>query len=168
MPNFKKIKSGFTLVELLVVISIIGILSTLILANFNAARERGRDAQRKSDLRNIQTALRLFYNDIGRYPTSENGNIIGCFSNSPVYRACTWGEQWKDPVNNSTVYMSTLPKDPLNTSTNLVQYYYTWVDSDNYILQTCLENKSDTVCDTTGATMPNCNASSGCVYQVKP
>ena len=80
------IRKGFTLIELLVVISLIGVLTTLVLANLNAARERGRDAQRKADLRNIQTALRLFYNDQGGFPTSNNGQILGC-----LYRAtsCT-------------------------------------------------------------------------------
>ena len=53
-----KTQKAFTLVELLVVISLIGILATLVLANLNSARERARDAERKSDLRNIQTALR--------------------------------------------------------------------------------------------------------------
>jgi len=63
--------SAFTLIELLVVMALIGTLATLLLANFNAARERARDAQRKSDLRNIQTALRLYYNDYGIFPDNS-------------------------------------------------------------------------------------------------
>ena len=72
----EKQNKGFTLVELLVVISLIGILSTLVIANLNSARERARDAQRKSDLRNIQTALRLYYNDNAGYPASSSYNIV--------------------------------------------------------------------------------------------
>ena len=67
-----KKKKGFTLIELLVVVSIIGILTTLVAANLNSARERGRDAQRKSDLANIRTALRLYYNDNQAYPVDAD------------------------------------------------------------------------------------------------
>lgn len=132
-----KLRSAFTLIELLVTISIIGILSTLLLSNFNAARERARDAQRKSDLKNIQIALRLYYNDKGKYPLAGAGfTIAGCDSG---FIACTWGEQWSV---GTTVYMSTLPKDPLdNGETYMYRYVYT--DGDTYTLSACLENKSD-------------------------
>ncbi|PIU36636.1 prepilin-type cleavage/methylation domain-containing protein, partial [Candidatus Roizmanbacteria bacterium CG07_land_8_20_14_0_80_34_15] len=56
-------KHGFTLIELLVVIAIIGSLSALFLPNFMAARERARDTQRKSDLRQIQKALEMHKQD---------------------------------------------------------------------------------------------------------
>ena len=52
---------GFTLIELLVVIAIIGILSSVVLASLNSARQKGRDARRISDLKQIQLALELCY-----------------------------------------------------------------------------------------------------------
>lgn len=125
---------AFTLIELLVVISLIGVLTTLVLANLNAARERGRDAQRKADLRNIQTALRLFYNDQGGYPASNTGQILGCGIGGAT--ACTWNEEWSV---GTMVYMSILPTDPLPG----VDYYYAQTDEDNYTLTACLENTSD-------------------------
>ena len=72
----KNIK-GFTLVELLIVIAIIGVLSALLMANFIGVRQRARDAQRKSDLRQMQSALELYRSDLGLYPTTQNGPARG-------------------------------------------------------------------------------------------
>lgn len=128
--KFTKI-SGFTLIELLVVVSLIGVLATLVLANLNAARKRGRDAQRKSDLRNIQTALRLYYNDYGSYPAGT-GNINGCDG----FGICFWGGTFEKDTHT---YMSVLPTDPLP----YIDYNYQQIDADDYTLTACLENASD-------------------------
>jgi prepilin-type N-terminal cleavage/methylation domain-containing protein len=65
--------SGFTLVELLVAISIIAVLSAILLPNFMGARERARDAQRIQNLYSIKNALRLYYNDNQSYPPCVAG-----------------------------------------------------------------------------------------------
>lgn len=126
----KKISKGFTLIELLVVVSLIGVLTTLVVANLNSARERARDATRKSDLRNIQTALRIYYNDEGSFPTSSSNRIVACDG------TCTWGDVW---TNDSITYMNTLPNDPLPDQS----YRYLYIDDDSYTLKSCLENQSD-------------------------
>ena len=59
----KNNRKGFTLVELLVVIAIIGLLATIAFLSLNRARSKARDAKRVSDVRQIQSALELFYND---------------------------------------------------------------------------------------------------------
>lgn len=148
-------KSGFTLIELLVVISLIGVLATLVLANLNAARQRGRDAQRKSDLRNIQTALRLYYNDYGKYPASMGTSISGCGDDGTS--PCNWGGSFEA---GTQTYMSTLSDDPLPD----VSYRYTQIDSDDYTLTACLENKSDEK----GQVSLIGYCSSGWMYQVQP
>ena len=58
---FKKNSKGFTLIELLVVIAIIGILSSVVLASLNSARKKARDARRLADIKQIQTALDLYF-----------------------------------------------------------------------------------------------------------
>jgi prepilin-type N-terminal cleavage/methylation domain-containing protein len=63
---------GFSLVELLVVISIIGVLSALLVANFMGMRERARDAQKIQDLYAIKNALRMYYNDTQSYPVGAD------------------------------------------------------------------------------------------------
>lgn len=61
---------GFTLIELLVVIAIIGMLSSVVLSSLNGARKKARDARRLSDLKQLQTALELYYSDNVAYPES--------------------------------------------------------------------------------------------------
>ena len=63
-------KKGFTLIELLVVVAIIGLLATLSVVALNTARAKARDAKRVADVKQIQTALELYYNDNSGYPTS--------------------------------------------------------------------------------------------------
>ncbi len=139
----KKTAKGFTLIELLVVVSIIGILATLVTANLNAARSRSRDAVRKADLKNVQTALRLYYNDKGSYPTS-----------------IVWGAEFS---NAGTVYMKALPKDP--QFPDQTYCYAPDVANDTFTLSACLENKSDVNCKTVAV---SCWTGCACVHQVTP
>ncbi len=63
-------QKGFTIIELLVVIVIIGILVALALPQLFAAQARGRDSDRKNDLKNIKTQLENFYSDNDHYPAN--------------------------------------------------------------------------------------------------
>jgi prepilin-type N-terminal cleavage/methylation domain-containing protein len=61
-------ESGFTIIELLIVIAIIGILATLVLTNFQGAQAKGRDTVRKNDINSVYQKLEEFYNENGGYP----------------------------------------------------------------------------------------------------
>nr|MCU0680131.1 prepilin-type N-terminal cleavage/methylation domain-containing protein [Planctomycetota bacterium] len=61
---------AFTLIELLVVIAIIAIIATLSVLALQSAREKARDAKRIADIKQLRTALELYYNDANGYPPS--------------------------------------------------------------------------------------------------
>lgn len=69
----KNNKKGFTLVELLVVISIIGVLAAVIIAGVSGARAKSRDAKRVADLQNIQLALQFYYDKYGTFVVAGTG-----------------------------------------------------------------------------------------------
>lgn len=75
-------KKGFTLIELLVVVAIIGLLSTLSILALNTARARARDAKRVADVKQIQTALEMYYNDAGVYPSAATPGSTISYSGS--------------------------------------------------------------------------------------
>lgn len=85
---FKKQKNGFTLIELLVVISIIGMLSSVVLSSVNRARISAQDTRRKSDLRQINIAINLFYNEYGRMPKNYNCDVSYCPGGNGNWGAC--------------------------------------------------------------------------------
>lgn len=131
-------QAGFTLVELLIVISIIGILARFLFVNFAEVRIRGRDTARKSDIAQVKKALRLYYNDYQRYPSNDESNrILGCGTNG--LEACTWGEPW---VGGSTTYMAELPADPVSIGSYVYSYEQT-DGGENFRLSATLENLSD-------------------------
>ena len=66
---------GFTLIELLVVIAIIGILASIVLASLNSARVKSRDARRVADIKQVQLALELYYNDTAAYPATSSALV---------------------------------------------------------------------------------------------
>src|SRR6476659_7471535 len=66
--SYKKEK-GFTIVELLIVIVVIGILATLVIVTFSGIQQRARDTQRQTDINAIQGHLEAYYASTGNYPT---------------------------------------------------------------------------------------------------
>lgn len=96
-----KNKAGFTLIELLVVIAIIGLLASVVLLALNSARAKSRDAKRLADIRQIASAMELYFNDINSYPTMATA---GAFSGANINAA------GKIPL--SPTYLGQIPSAP--------------------------------------------------------
>jgi len=123
----QKNKLGFTLIELLVVIAIIGLLATLSVVALNNARERARDSRRISDIRQIQTALELYYNTENSYPT-----------------VATAGDAHSVLVVLSP-YLNPIPKNPTPDDCNVawaVEEYQYQGGGNSYTLEYCLGNET--------------------------
>jgi len=114
------VNKGFTLIELLVVIAILGILATVGIGSFQSSQIKGRDAQRKHDLGQIQKALEMYYNDYKTYPDAIN-----------------FGATWEDA--QGTIYIKTVPNDPKGCSYKYVQKS----SGIGYALYARLENLQD-------------------------
>lgn len=100
-------RKGFTLIELLVVIAIIGILSTLAVVALNSARQKSRDAKRVSDIKQIQTALELYFGDQNGYPVEATAVTLG----STGYTTLSSGASFAGTASGTT-YMGQVPSNP--------------------------------------------------------
>ena len=134
---------GFTLIELIIVIGIIGILAGMIMLVLDPAKQlqKARDGQRKADLGQIQSALEFYRSDIGRYPTTS-GTTYQLNSTT----ACMTSQSFTGTVGSNTItYLKKIPCDSKGTSYyNGGNYYYYSSDGKTYSLAACLENGSDT------------------------
>ncbi len=121
---------AFTLIELLLAMAIMGILAVMLIGNFNTTMKRGRDAQRKNDLSQLQKALELYYEENSRYP-------IGWASND-IFRKklCTT----PSCLASETVYMIKTPNDP---SSSFTYRYEPDANGSSYYLYTYIENDLD-------------------------
>ena len=132
----KNNKPGFTLIELLVVIAIIGLLSTLSIIALNSARARSRDARRISDVKQIQTALEMYYNLADKYPSAgtEVNQLSTSTQPSIAYASTTFLTLWPQ--------VPTPPDNPAggNACTDATNPYVYAVSENNstYTLTYCL------------------------------
>lgn len=74
MFSLKRNNKGFTIIELLIVIVIIGILATIIIATYSSLQSKARNAKRQSDITAIQGQIELYYGSNNHYPTLANLN----------------------------------------------------------------------------------------------
>lgn len=114
-----KLKKAFTLIELLVVIAIIAVLATLAVVALQNSRASARDAKRLADVKQMQTALELYFNDNGSYPTSLTSTI----------------------ATSGIVYMATIPTSPTPVDGDCTTENNSYIYSSNgstYSINFCL------------------------------
>jgi len=128
---------GFTMIEILVVVAIIGILTTLAIISYTGAQRQARDTQRKSDIKQYQMALESYSaKNNGTYPVSAGGSV-------------------KDLCDDGTLEMTSCPSDPDDE-----EYYYYASDGVAYTLSAGLESKEvDWVASSDGTTTERASTS---------
>ena len=123
----KKVTSGFTIVELLIVIVVIAILATITVVAYNGIQARARDAKRDSDIAYITKILELYYIDNGEYPAANNPSAVGINGWSSTADTTSW-QTVATLVNKYAP--NGLPEDP-KKETGATSYY-----SSNYSITT--------------------------------
>ena len=68
--NLKKNNRGFTLLEILIVLGILGTIMAMIVTRVNDSRERAKAKQTRLDLNNWSEAINMYYSECGKYPAS--------------------------------------------------------------------------------------------------
>ena len=121
-------RKGFTLIELLVVIAIIALLSTLSVVALNNARVKSRDARRLSDIKQIRTALEMYFDQNNSYPI-DSGNLGHGYN-----YGCIGPDGFQD-TNCPNAYMEVIPSDPKG----VYSYVYSSTTGLNYELSYHLE-----------------------------
>lgn len=133
----KEINKGFTMIELLVVVSIIGLLAALALVSFTASQRQARDSARKSDLRQYSTALEGFGN--------KNNGLY------PAYAVASGAQASLSSGLCGDLGLETCPEDPKNSNDTSVYYRYQSdgatadgsATATDYVLWSALENSTD-------------------------
>jgi len=116
-----KREKGFTLIEILIVVAIIGILSSIVLVGLGSFRSRGRDARRVADLREVQNALELYYAKTGAYPVGKNVGVATL------------------NLQNEGIGVTKIPSDP---GSGTYQY---GSDGKSYVLSATLEEEAASI-----------------------
>ncbi len=127
--KFKNSK-GFTIVELLIVIVVIGILAALVIVQFTNVQARARDAERKSDIRALQSKVAEYYALQGYYPITLNAinnptNVVpadACKAPGSTSAGCTAPDYQYKAYKSGTAVTTTGTTDCDNSADNCVGY----------------------------------------------
>ncbi len=113
-------QEGFTLIELMVVILIIGLLATIVVQNLRGATDKAKRIKAEADISAFKTALDRYYLDNGSYPTTDQG--LAALVSAP-----TAGRIPSDYPEGG--YIEKIPPDPWNNP-----YFYS-SDGNSYVLK---------------------------------
>lgn len=100
---------GFTIVELLIVIVVIGILAAITIVAYNGITKRASDTQRRSDVQSIAKALELYYIDNNRYPAGSGSTTINSSWST------TADASWQNLATALQPYSAKLQTDPISS-----------------------------------------------------
>lgn len=106
--SLKSKQQGFTIVELLIVIVVIGILAALVITTFTGIQQRARNTERETDIKAIHGQVEAYYAQNGRYPTLANINDSG-WRNTDMKGLDA--EALKDPRGASQTLVATAAQD---------------------------------------------------------
>lgn len=121
MVSLKQRQSGFTIVELLIVIVIIGILATLVIVTFSGVQQRARDAERKTDINAVAGQLEAFYASKGFYPPKVDFEST-TFREAGEIRIDT--KAFADPSTAATqTFSAGVANSPVGSNLGKVYYY---------------------------------------------
>lgn len=129
----KQKSSGFTLVELLVVVAILGLLLALVTISFREMQNRSLDSRRMADLESLQKALALYQVQHAQYPVETSGiDLTGTdVLNTTLLNENFLSGQVKDPING------------VKNGLSYVYHYMTNASGSTYLISFCLE--TDTI-----------------------
>ena len=118
---------GFNRKEITALAIILGVIGTVTFANLQVSMRRGRDLQRKNDIRTIHDALIEHQKDESSFPPSFQGKIVACFGSVdenviPQRVPCDWHRDGLPNIFKDVVYLENLPTDPEHNSG--ARYYY--------------------------------------------
>lgn len=118
---------GFTKKELIFVAIVLGVISTVTYGNMQISLRRGRDIQRKNDMRTIHDALIEYQKSHSSFPPSKDGKIVACYGGVdsqgvPQAVPCDWQFDPLPDIFSGTNYLEHLPTDPLHNQGS--RYYY--------------------------------------------
>lgn len=114
MPKIKQ-SSGYTMIEILIVVSIIGFVVAAALYAINASRVRARDTRRLADMKQVQLALNVYYDQNGNFPSPDIGDGCGGWdAGNQTFQLLT---------NRLAGVMNNPPNDMTATDCNGYRYY---------------------------------------------